>query len=45
MRSPGIREYGKGDAICKMAVMPSSTEQSLEEAEGRNQAVISMESI
>ena len=45
MRSPGIREYGKGDAICKMVVMPSSTEQSLEEAEGRNQAVISMESI
>lgn len=45
MRSLGIREYGKGDVICKMAVMPSSIEQSLEGAEGRNQAVISVESI
>ena len=34
--SLGIREYGKGDAICKMAVMPSSIEQSIEEVEGRN---------
>lgn len=30
MISLGIREYGKGDAICKMAVMPSSFEQSIE---------------